>query len=71
MKTTKQRLINIVITMSVAVNLVLLGGLGYIATLDNHVDRLYTAINTPVVVYFPKAVAGPEAATSIKSPATQ
>jgi hypothetical protein len=71
MKTTKQRLLNIVITMSVAVNLVMLGGLGYIALIDNHVDRLYSAINTPVVVYFPKAVAGPEAVTPVKSPVTQ
>jgi len=54
MKTNKQRLLNLVITLSVGINLVMLGGVGYIAAIDNHIDHLFSALNTPVVIYLPK-----------------
>ena len=59
-------MLNIVITMSVMINLALLGGLGYIASIDNHVNRLCSAMNLPVVVYVNKATEISSAATSIK-----
>jgi uncharacterized membrane protein YkgB len=71
MKTTKQRLLNIVITMSVAINLALLAGLGYIAADDNYVNHLCSIMNSPVMVYVPKDTDISGAATSIKSPAKQ
>ncbi len=71
MKTTRKRLLNIVFTMSVAINLVMLGGLGYIASIHNHDKHVYSVMNLPVVVYIPKAVKNSGVATSIKSPATQ
>ena len=70
MKTTRQRLLNIIVTMSVATNLVLLGGLGYIAVVDNHINHLKSLMNLPIVVYVPKAAENSGDATSIKSPAT-
>jgi len=71
MKTTKQRLLNIVITLSVGINLVLLGGVGYIAAIDNHIDHLFSAMNTPVVIYLPKSVEGSGDETSTKPTGTQ
>lgn len=70
MKTTKQRLLNLVITMSVAINLVLLGGLGYLASMEHHVEQAYTAMNQPVVIYSPKAVESSAVAPSAKPAAT-
>ena len=70
MKTNKQRLLNIVTAMSVAMNLALLGGLGYLATMDNHVQQLYTALNSPVVIYSPKVVESSDVTTSTKPAAT-
>jgi hypothetical protein len=67
MKTTRQRLLNIVIVISVVANLVLLGGLGYVASIANHVSHVYSAMNLPVVVYVPKASSS--VAISIQSPA--
>jgi len=69
MKTTKQRLFNIIITMSVAVNLVLLVGISYLAMMDIHVKQVYTAMNTPVVVYAPKVVEASGDATLVIKPA--
>jgi len=71
MKTTRKRLWNIIIAMSVGINLVMLGGLGYIASIHSHVKSVYSAMNLPVVVYVPKAMESSSVATSIKSPATQ
>lgn len=62
---------NIVITMSVAINLVMLGGLGYIASIHNQVKHVYSTMNLPVVVYIPKAMESSSVPTSIKLPATQ
>jgi len=70
MKTTRQRLLNIVITLSVAINLVMLGGIGYLALLDNHVKSIYSAMNSPVVVYIPKAMEPSSIKTLIKPSAT-
>jgi hypothetical protein len=56
--------------MSVAANLVLLGGLCYIASIDYHVKTIRTTLNSPVVIYSPKAIASTGSATSAKSPAT-
>lgn len=70
MKTTRQRLLNIVITLSVAINLVMLGGIGYLALLDNHVNHVYSAMNSPVVVYIPTAMEVTSIKALIKSPAT-
>jgi hypothetical protein len=69
MKTTRQRLLNIVITMSVAINLVLLGGLGYIVANNNYVNHVCSTMNSPVVIYVPKDTEISGVATSIKSPA--
>jgi len=71
MKTNKQRLLNLVITLSVGINLVMLGGVGYIAAIDNHIDHLFSALNTPVVIYLPKTVESSDVTTSTKSPTTQ
>ena len=71
MKTTKKRLLNIVITMSVAINLVMVGVLGYIASVDNHIKNVYSAMNSPVVIYIPKAMDTSSVKSLIKLPATQ
>ena len=67
MKTNKQRLLNIVVATSIFGNLVLVGGLGYIASVDNHIHNLNTAMNSPVVVYIPKAVRDSGLVTSSKA----
>ena len=64
MKTTKKRLLNIVITMSVGINLVMLGGLGYIASVTNEVKRTRSAMDAPVVIYVPRSLASSSDATS-------
>lgn len=71
MKTTRQRLLNIVITMSVVINLVMLGGLGYLASVNNHVKNLFAVMDSPVVVYVPKSVDTSDVKPSPQSPATQ
>lgn len=71
MKTTKQRLVNIVATMSATVNLVMLGGLGYIAAIDNDIKKIHTAINSPVVIYVPKSMESSDVMNSVKQPAMQ
>jgi hypothetical protein len=71
MKTTRKRLLNIIITLSVAGNLVLLGGLGYIVSLDNHVNHLCSAMSSPVVIYIPKDMEISSVSTSNKLPAQQ
>ena len=63
-------MINLFITMSVTINLVMLGGLGYIAALDNHIEKSWIALNSPVVVYIPKAVEVSDFKTLMKSSAT-
>ena len=68
MKTTKQRLLNFAITMSVAVNLVMLGGLGYIATIDHHIYHIYSAMNSPMVIYVHKAATNSGDAAPITTP---
>ena len=68
MKTTKQRLLNIVITMSVAINLVMLAGLAYIQASNAHVERVYSAMNAPVMIYVPQAM---EIKTPVESQAAQ
>lgn len=69
MKTTKQRLLNIVITMSVIVNFALLAGVGYIASVDHRVNRACSAMNSPVIVYVGKSVEFPGGVIVNKSPA--
>ncbi len=66
MKTTRQRLLNIAITMSVIINLAMLGAVGYIASLNHHDSRLCFAMNQPVVVYVPKNEKISDATTTIK-----
>ena len=56
MKTNKEKLLNLVITLSVTINLVMLAGIGCIAAIDNHVRQMDAATQSPVVVYVPKAV---------------
>jgi len=56
MKTTKEKLLNLVITLSVTINLVMLAGIGCIASIDHYVSQMDAATNLPVVVYLPKAV---------------
>jgi hypothetical protein len=68
MKTTKQKLINLVITMSVTINLVMLGGLGYLATLDNQIENSWVALNSPVVVYIPKALESSDVKKTLMEP---
>ena len=68
MKTTKQKLLNTIITMSVTINVVLLGGLGFIASIDNNIERVYTSMNQPIVVYVPKSVEAVDATTPIAPP---
>jgi hypothetical protein len=70
MKTTRQKLINLVIAMSVTINLVLLGGLGYIAAIDNHIEKSWVAMHSPVVVYIPKALEISDVKTLMNSSAT-
>ena len=53
MKTTKKRLLNIIVATSIAINLVMLGALGYIANLDHNIDQLNTAMEAPVFIYVP------------------
>ena len=60
MKTTKSRLFNIIIVCSVAVNLAAIGGLCYIGSLNSKSDRLRASLNTPVIIYAPKAFTKPE-----------
>jgi hypothetical protein len=67
MKTTRKRLLNIVITMSVVINLALLGGLSYIALMNNHVNQLCAAMNLPMVIYVNNATEVSGAAPGIKS----
>ena len=71
MKTNKQRLMNIIATMSVAINLVMLGGLAYIAVVDTKVNQVYTAMKLPVVVYVPKAVANAGVTPAIEAVTTK
>ena len=54
MKTTKQRLLSIIIASSIAINLVMLGALGYIASLDNVDARLESSMKAPVFILVPK-----------------
>lgn len=54
MKTTKKRLLNIIVASSIAINLVMLAALAYIATIDNHTDRLSESMKSPVFIYVPK-----------------
>lgn len=68
MKTNRQRLWNIVIAMSVAINLVMLGGIGYIASVDSHINNIYSSMNSPVVIYIPKAMEVSSIKTPVKSP---
>lgn len=56
MKTTKEKLLNLVVTLSVTINLVMLAGIGCIALIDHNVSQIDAATNSPVVVYVPKAV---------------
>jgi hypothetical protein len=69
MKTSKRRLWNVVITMSVVVNLALLAGLGYIASLNDHVDRICSRMNLPILIYVQKNTDISGAGPVIKSPA--
>ena len=71
MKTTKKRLLNIVTAASIAVNLVMLGGLGYIAAVDIHISHLDSSLNSPVMVYIPKAVPSSGVESSTQVPAKQ
>jgi hypothetical protein len=60
MKTTKSRLLNIIIVCSIGVNLAAIAGLGYIAQINNKTDLMVASLNTPVVIYVPKVSAKPE-----------
>lgn len=70
MKTTKQKLLSMIITASVTINLVMLGGLGYIATIDTHINHAYTVMNSPMVIYVHKNIASPgdTTATPVATP---
>ena len=59
MKTTKSRLFNIIIVCSVAVNLAAIGGLCYIASVNNKTDSLRASLDKPVIIYAPKAFTKP------------
>jgi hypothetical protein len=60
MKTTKSRLLNIVIACLIGVNLAAIVGLGYIAQINSNTERMIASLNAPVVIYAPKALAKPE-----------
>jgi hypothetical protein len=64
MKTTKQRLLNIVIAGSIAINLVTLAALGYIATIDHSNAQLDMTMRAPVFIYVPKIAENQTAATA-------
>lgn len=65
MKTTKQRMLNIIAASSITINLVMLGAVGYIATTDSENNRLYSAMRTPVFIYVPKTA---ESAAAVTAP---
>jgi hypothetical protein len=71
MKTTKPKLLNLIITASVTINLVLLGGVGCIASIDHQVTNIYSTLNSPVMVYIPKTMESSEVNIAAQSPAAQ
>jgi Pyruvate/2-oxoacid:ferredoxin oxidoreductase gamma subunit len=54
MNSSKQRLLNIIVASSIAINLVMLGALAYIATIDSEIARLDSAMRAPVFVVVSK-----------------
>ena len=60
-----------VITVSVTINLVMLGVVGYLAALNHHNENTYSAMNVPIVVYLPKAMVSSDIKTSMTPQATQ
>ena len=56
MKTTKSRMVNIIIVCSIAVNLAAVSGLCYIASVDSKSDRMDASLDLPVIIYAPKSV---------------
>ena len=69
MKTTRQRLLNIITTMSVVVNLALLAGIGYLVSVDHHVNQVCSNMNSPVMVYVNKTMDLSNVEPAVKSPA--
>jgi len=67
MKTTKEKLLNLVITLSVTINLVMLAGIGCIASIDHRINQVYAAMDLPVVVYLPQSVPNSKVAALTKS----
>lgn len=55
MKTTKNRLLKIVLAGSIAVNVIALLALGYIASVDFRVHQMRTTLKTPVLVHVGKS----------------
>jgi hypothetical protein len=71
MKTTKKRMLNIVIAMSIAINVVMLGGVSYMAAQDNYVKKIHSAMKLPVVIYIPKTMEISSVKIATPLPATQ
>jgi len=65
MKTTKSRLLNIIIACSLVVNLAAIGGLCYIAGINIKTDSLRASLEKPVIIYAPKAFAKPMTTASL------
>ena len=66
MKTNKLSRLNIVIILSVAINLVMLGGVAYIASVHNQAKKMVFTGNSPAMIAAPKTAETPAAKTLAK-----